>query len=86
LFEAFACLVVIFWSPRISLAEPSRSSFAILDFLCAGEELLPLASDVDEGCQWKVQTDEGWTLYWDPKAWKADGWHSLLGQRECPDR
>jgi hypothetical protein len=27
--------------------------------------MLPLAGDADEGCQWKVQTDEGWTLYWD---------------------
>jgi hypothetical protein len=36
--------------------------------LCAGEELLPLASDVDEGYQWEVQTDEGWTSYRDPQA------------------
>jgi hypothetical protein len=28
LFEAFACVVVIFWSPWISLNERSRSSFA----------------------------------------------------------
>jgi hypothetical protein len=68
LFEAFACLVVIFWPPRISLAERSRSSFATVVFLCAGEELLPLSSDADKGCQWEVQTTEGWTLYWDPKA------------------
>jgi hypothetical protein len=54
LFKAFACLVVIFWSPQISLAECSRSSFALIDFLCAGEELLPLAGDADEGCQWEV--------------------------------
>jgi hypothetical protein len=31
-------------------------------------ELLPLSSDVNEGCQWEVQTDEGWTLYWDPQS------------------
>jgi hypothetical protein len=55
--------VVIFWSPRVSLAERSRSSFALLDFLCAGEELLPLSDNADEGCQCEVQTDEGWTLY-----------------------
>jgi hypothetical protein len=30
LFKAFACLVVIFWSPWISLAERSRSSFALI--------------------------------------------------------
>jgi hypothetical protein len=37
-------------------------------FLCAGEELLPLSGDADEGCQWEVQTDEGWTSFWDPQA------------------
>jgi hypothetical protein len=31
-FKAFACLVVIFWSPWISLAERSRSSFALVVF------------------------------------------------------
>jgi hypothetical protein len=36
--------------------------------LCAGEDLLPLFGDADEGCQWKVQTNEGWTPYWDPLA------------------
>jgi hypothetical protein len=30
LIKAFACLVVICWSPWISLAEPSRSSFALI--------------------------------------------------------
>jgi hypothetical protein len=64
LFKAFACLVVIFWSPGISLTERSRSSFTLVCFLCAGEELLPLSNDADEGCQWEVQTDEGWTPYW----------------------
>jgi hypothetical protein len=29
--------------------------------LCVGEELFPLAGDADKGCQWKVQTGEGWT-------------------------
>jgi hypothetical protein len=68
LFKAFACLLVIFWSHWISLAERSHSSFALVIFLCAGEELLPLSGDADEGCQWKVQTHDGWTLYWDPQA------------------
>jgi hypothetical protein len=68
LFKAFAYLVVIFWSPWIRIAERSRSSFALVVFLCAGEELLPLSNDANEGCQWEVQTDEGWTLYWDPQA------------------
>jgi hypothetical protein len=34
--------------------------------LCVREELLPLSCDADEGCQWEVQTDEGWASYWDP--------------------
>jgi hypothetical protein len=32
LFKAFACLVVVFWSPWICLAECSRSSFALIVF------------------------------------------------------
>jgi hypothetical protein len=32
LFKAFACLVVIFWSPWISFAECSHSSFALVIF------------------------------------------------------
>jgi hypothetical protein len=59
LFKASACLVVIFWSPWISLVERSSSSFALVIFLCAGEELLPLFSDADEGCQWEVQINKG---------------------------
>jgi hypothetical protein len=86
LFKAFACLVVIFWSPWISLNERSRSSFALVAFLYAGEELLHLSGEVDEGYQWKVQTNEGWTPYWDRQALSTDGWHSLLEQRECSDR
>jgi hypothetical protein len=65
LFKGFACLAVIFWSHRISLAESSHSSFALMVFLCTGEEPLPLSGDADEGCRWEVQTDEGWTPYWD---------------------
>jgi hypothetical protein len=48
-------------------------------FSFAGEKLLPLSGDADEGCQWEVQTDEGWTLYWDSQAYSTDGCHSLLG-------
>jgi hypothetical protein len=36
--------------------------------LCAGQDLFPLTGDVDKGCQWEVQTGEGWTPYWDPQA------------------
>jgi hypothetical protein len=43
--------VVILGSPWISLAEYSHSSFALVCFLCVGEELLPLFGDADEGCQ-----------------------------------
>jgi hypothetical protein len=32
LFKAFACLVLIIWSPWINLAEHSRSSFALVVF------------------------------------------------------
>jgi hypothetical protein len=77
--------VVIFWSPSIRHAERSHSSFALVAFLCGGEELLPLSGDADEGCQLEVQTDKDWTSYWDPRAKSIDGWHSLLGQRECSD-
>jgi hypothetical protein len=59
---------MIFWPPWISLAKRSRSSLALMVFLCAGEKLLPLFGDVDEGCQWEVQTDEDWTPYCDPQA------------------
>jgi hypothetical protein len=57
---------VVFESRRISLAERSRSSFALIYLLCAGENLPP--SDADKGCQWKVQTDEDCVLYWDSQA------------------
>jgi hypothetical protein len=52
--KAFACLVVIYWS------------LCSCCLLCASEALLPLTGDADEGCRWEVQTDEGWTPYWDP--------------------
>jgi hypothetical protein len=51
-----------FLSRWISLAERSRSSFALVYLLCAGEDLPP-SDDTDDGCQWEVQTDEGWVPY-----------------------
>jgi hypothetical protein len=55
---------VAFGSRRISLAERSRSSFAlIVSCLCVGEDLPPPSDDADEDCQWEVQTDEGWVPY-----------------------
>jgi hypothetical protein len=54
---------------QISLAEHSRSSFAlVISFLCASEDLPPPSSDADEGCQWEIHTDEGWVPYWDSHA------------------
>jgi hypothetical protein len=56
---------VVFRSRRISLVERSHSSFALVVFiLCVGDDLLP-SDDADEGCQWEIQTDEGWVPYWD---------------------
>jgi hypothetical protein len=53
----------------MSLAEHSRSGFAlIVSCLCAAEDLPPLFGDVDDCCQWEVQTDAGWILYWDSQA------------------
>jgi hypothetical protein len=37
----------------------SSGSFALVIFL----ELLPLFADTDEGYQWEVRTDGGWTPY-----------------------
>jgi hypothetical protein len=54
---------MIFWSPWISLAKHRRSSFALVVFLCAGEELLPLSINADKSYQWEIQTDEGWSPY-----------------------
>jgi hypothetical protein len=65
--KSFACLVVICGSPWISLAERSCSSFALV-VSYAGEDLFPLSGKANEGCQWEVQTDDGWTPYWDPQA------------------
>jgi hypothetical protein len=55
-----------FGSRRVSLAERIRSSFAlVVSYLCAGEDLPPPFGDADEGCQWKIHTNEGWVLYLD---------------------
>jgi hypothetical protein len=60
---------VAFGSQRISLAERSRSSFAlVVSCLCVGEDLPPPSSDADEGYQWEVQTDARWIPYWDSQA------------------
>jgi hypothetical protein len=60
------CSFVTFESQRISLVERRRSSFAlVVSFLRAGEDLHPSFGDADEGCQWEVQTEEGWVPYWD---------------------
>jgi hypothetical protein len=36
-------------------------TFALVVFICmcAGEDVPP-SSNTDDGCQWEVQTDEGW--------------------------
>jgi hypothetical protein len=33
--------------------------------LCVSEDLSPRSGNADEGCQWEIQTDEGWAPYWD---------------------
>jgi hypothetical protein len=55
-FEALTCLeFVAFTSRWISLI--------VFICLCAGEDIPPSSGDADEGCQWKVQTNEGWVPY-----------------------
>jgi hypothetical protein len=55
-----------FRSRRISHIECSRSSFAlIVSYLCAGEDIPSSSGDTDEGCQWEIQTSEGWVPYRD---------------------
>jgi hypothetical protein len=59
---------VAFGSWRISLVERNCLSFAlIVRYLYAGDDLSP-SDDADEGCQWEVQTNEGWVPYWDSQA------------------
>jgi hypothetical protein len=56
---------VVFGSKKISFAERSRSSIAlVVPFLCPGEDLPPPSADANEGCQWEVQTEDGWVPYW----------------------
>jgi hypothetical protein len=90
LFHLKPCMssFVAFESRWLSLAEHSHSIFAlIVSLLCAGEDLLSSSGDVDEGCQWEVQTDEGWDLYWDSQAYSGRGRHSpLVGRVECAYR
>jgi hypothetical protein len=60
---------VAFESQRISLAERSHSSFAlIVSLLCTSEDIPPSSGDVDEGYQWEVQINEGWVPYWESQA------------------
>jgi hypothetical protein len=40
-------------------------AFVVFIYLYAGEDLPPSFGDADEGCQWEIQTDEGWVSYWD---------------------
>jgi hypothetical protein len=44
LFKAFACLVVIFWSPWISLVECSHLSFALVVFCMQVRNYFPLSA------------------------------------------
>jgi hypothetical protein len=37
----------------------------IFIFIRAGEDLPPSSGNADEGCQWEIQTEEGWVPYWD---------------------
>jgi hypothetical protein len=40
-------------------------AFAFCGFvsLCAGQDLPLSSGDTDEGCQWEIQTDDGWVPY-----------------------
>jgi hypothetical protein len=40
-------------------------ALVIFIYLCAGDDLPSSSNDADEGCQWEIQTDEGWVPYWD---------------------
>jgi hypothetical protein len=39
-------------------------ALVVFIYMCAGEDLPP-SGDTDEGCQWEIQTDEGWVPYYD---------------------
>jgi hypothetical protein len=57
---------VAFRSRQISLVDVVAPVFALFVFiyLCAGEDRPPSFSNIDEGCQWETQTDEGLVPYW----------------------
>jgi hypothetical protein len=40
-------------------------TLVVFIYLCAGEDLASSSGDAYEGCQWEIQTDEGWVPYWD---------------------
>jgi hypothetical protein len=42
----------------------SFSGFALLIYLCVGSLSLP-SGDAKGGYQWEVQTQDGWTPYWE---------------------
>jgi hypothetical protein len=50
-------------------------AFALVVFiyLCAGEDQPPSSGDADEGCQWEIQTEEGWVPYWDSQVYVVRG-------------
>jgi hypothetical protein len=61
---------VAFSSRWISLAECSRSSFAlVVSCVCEGEGHPPPSDDADEGYQCEIQTDVDWIPYWDSQAY-----------------
>jgi hypothetical protein len=51
--------------------------------LCAGEDIPP-SGDADEGCQWEIQTNEGWVPYWDSQVYIVRGGsHSPRAKSVC---
>ena len=62
--------------------------FALIIFiyLCAGDDLPPSSSDVEEGWQWEIQTDEGWLPTGTHWCRLSEETHTLLGQRVCAYR
>jgi hypothetical protein len=47
------------------LSVVAQALLLLFFYLCAGEDLPPSSSDTDRGCQWEIQTEEGWVPYWD---------------------
>jgi hypothetical protein len=59
--EAFACLVFV--APSLDgyvLLSIVTQAFAPVVFIC-----MCAVEVINEGCQWEVQTDEGYIPYWD---------------------